>query len=585
MHPVNSLVGPMLTDLYQLTMAYAYWKGRHHRDDSVFDLFFRRNPFGGEFTIFAGLEEVLRFMSTFRFSENDIRYLKEGYVASQDKLQASFREGLDSGYIRKTGSGYQRHVTDIEGQESWEPVEEPSGDYRVQPVLPGCESEFYEWLLSVDCSEVTLHSLQEGTMTFPRIPLLRVEGPLAVVQLLETTLLNLVNYSSLVATKAARLRLAAGSAKTLMEFGLRRAQGPDGALSASRYAYIGGFDSTSNVLAGNLHGIPVGGTHAHSFVSSFSGLDELQNRNLVDPEGKTHDFAADVCKVREELDFKDTNDGELAAFISYAQSFPDSFLALVDTYNTLKSGIPNFICVAVALMRLGYKPAGFRIDSGDLAYLSRTARDMLRCTGEQLDLPLQSLRIVASNDINEATLHALNQQGHSIDVFGIGTHLVTCHEQPALGGVYKLVMCKGRPRIKISDDVNKVTIPGRKEAYRIFGKERYPLLDLLVEAGAEAPREGKRILCRHPYDGTKRVHITPRRVVPLHHCVWSSGKRIFAPLSLASIRDYVKLQLSQMREDHLRMINPTPYKVSVTDELFQFLHRLWVEEAPIPELR
>ena len=256
-----------------------------------------------------------------------------------------------------------------------------------------------------------------------------------------------------------------------MEFGLRRAQGPDGALSASRYAYIGGFDSTSNVLAGKLHGISVGGTHAHSFVSSFSGLDDLKNRTLDDPEGKTHDFTADVCRVREELDFKDTNEGELAAFISYAQSFPKSFLALVDTYNTLKSGIPNFICVAVELMRLGYKPVGFRIDSGDLAYLSRTAREMLRSAGEHFNLPLQDLRIVASNDINEATLHALNQQGHSIDVFGIGTHLVTCHEQPALGGVYKLVMCKGLPRIKISEDVSKVTIPGRKRHTGFSGKK------------------------------------------------------------------------------------------------------------------
>ncbi len=585
MHPVNALVGPMLTDFYQLTMAYAYWKGDHHRDDAVFDLFFRRNPFGGEFTIFAGLEEVQRFLSTFRFNESDIRYLKEGTTLQHNELSASFREGLDSGYIRSTGSEYEQHITDGDGREQWVPLEEPAGDLNVQPLLPDCEPEFYEWLLSVDCSEVKLHSLQEGTVTFPRIPLLRVEGPLAVVQLLETTLLNLVNYSSLVATKAARLRLAAGREKTLMEFGLRRAQGPDGALSASRYAYVGGFDSTSNVLAGKLHGIPVGGTHAHSFVSSFSRLDELKKKTIEDPEGKTHDFVTEVHRVREELGFTDTNEGELAAFIAYAQSFPKSFLALVDTYNTLKSGIPNFICVAVALIRLGYKPVGFRIDSGDLAYLSKKAREMLQQTGQHFNLPLHSLRIVASNDINEATLHALNQQGHSIDVFGIGTHLVTCYEQPALGGVYKLVMSKGHPRIKISDDMSKVTIPGRKEAYRLFGREEYPLLDLLVEAGSAAPEVGKRILCRHPYDETKRVHITPEKVIPLHNCVWSDGKRNFAPLPLSSIREYIKLQLSQMREDHLRMINPTPYKVSVTDELFQFIHRLWMEEAPIPELR
>ena len=584
MQPVNSLVGPMLTDLYQLTMAYAYWKGDHHRDEAVFDLFFRRNPFGGEFTIFAGIEEVLRFMSSFRFTESDIRYLKEGADRSREELKGFFEEGLETGYIRKAGDGYQQHITDREGREQWVPVEAPSHDHKVQPPLPDCEPEFYEWLQSVDCSEVTLHSLQEGTVAFPRIPLIRVEGPLAVVQLLETTLLNLVNYSSLVATKAARLRLAAGKGKKLMEFGLRRAQGPDGALSASRYAYIGGFDSTSNVLAGKLYGIPVGGTHAHSFVSSFHRLDELKRRTLDGPDGSSHDFVEEVCRIREELGFTDTNEGELAAFISYAQSFPENFLALVDTYNTLKSGIPNFISVAVALMNLGYRPMGFRIDSGDLAYLSKKAREMLRTAGAHFSLPLESLKIVASNDINEATLHALNQQGHSIDIFGIGTHLVTCHEQPALGGVYKLVMSKGRPRIKISDDVSKVTIPGKKEVYRLFGKERYPLLDLLVEVGSPVPEVGKRILCRHPYDGTKRVHITPEKVVPLHHCAWSGGKRSFAPLPLPAIREYVEAQLAQIREDHLRMTNPTPYKVAVTDELFQFIHRLWMEEAPIPEL-
>jgi nicotinate phosphoribosyltransferase len=584
MHPTNRLVGPMLTDLYQLTMAYAYWKSGRHNDDSVFDLFFRKNPFGGEFTIFAGLEEALRSIESFKFNDDDIAYLREGLVRRKDKLMVAFDEGMKAGYIREGNNGYE-HFCISDGVPAWMPLSEPSEDLHVKPLLPGCEPEFFRWLQSLDCSEITINALREGTVTFPRIPLMRIEGPLGIAQLLETMLLNLVNYSSLVATKAARLRLAAGKEKILLEFGLRRAQGPDGALSASRYTYLGGFDSTSNVLAGKLLGIPVKGTHAHSFVSSFSRLDELKSRTITGRDGAVHDFVSDVLSIRTELEFANSNEGELAAFISYAQAFPDAFLALVDTYDTLKSGVPNFICVAVSLMRLGFRPLGFRIDSGDLAYLSRKARQILANVGKRTGIDLSTFSIVASNDINEATLHSLNTQGHSIDIFGIGTHLVTCYEQPALGGVYKLVMIKGHPRIKISDDVHKVTIPGRKEAFRVIGQEGYPLLDLLVESGSREPRVGERILCRHPYDETKRVHITPTEVISLHRCFWDRGHRTLYPEPLSITRDFVQAQLASMRKDHLRAINPTPYKVSVTDELYEFIHSLWLQEAPIPELR
>jgi nicotinate phosphoribosyltransferase len=493
----------------------------------VFDLFFRKNPFDGEFTVFAGLEEVLRFVSDFHFSDRQI-----DYIAS---------------------------------------------------ILPTCDKRFFAWLKEIDCRQVKIRALREGTIAFPRIPLIVVEGPLAIAQLLETTLLTLVNYASLITTNAARFRLAAGPDKTLLEFGLRRAQGPDGGVSASRYSYIGGFDATSNVLAGQLFGIPVRGTHAHAFVSSFSGLKDLVDRTIVDPSGRQHDFVDMVLGCRKELGYENANESELAAFIAYAQAFPGGFLALVDTYDTLKSGVPNFLSVALALQRLGYKPVGIRLDSGDLAFLSKAARAMFRSVSEQHDVDFTRLSIVASNDIDEATLLSLNQQGHEIDVFGIGTHLVTCETQPALGCVYKLVAVNGQPRIKLSQDITKVTIPGNKEAYRLVGESGSPVLDLLIQSGEEPPEPGRRILCRHPFEEAKRAYVTPAAVVPLHECVWDGQLRPLPPL--AEVRAHVAEQLRLMREDHLRVLNPTPYKVSVTDTLYSFVHGLWLQEAPIAEIR
>jgi nicotinate phosphoribosyltransferase len=584
MKPTNSLVNAMLTDLYQLTMAYGYWKSGIHEQKAVFDLFFRKNPFGGEYTLFAGLEEVLRYISHFSFSDDDIRYLRDGFFHSRDALAEAFEAGLEDGYVRKSGQAFQQRQWDDRGRECWIDVEPPASGSRVEPILKGCDPAFFEWLRFIDCSEVKVYAPREGTAVFPRVPLLRVEGPLAIVQLLETTLLNLVNYACLVATKAARLRLEAGDDKRLLEFGLRRAQGPDGAFSASRYTYIGGFDSTSNVLAGKLLGIPVSGTHAHSFVSSFSSIEGLKERTLADTGGALHDFAERALLYRERSGFGETNEGELAAFISYARAFPDTFLALVDTYDTLKSGVPNFLSVALALMDLGYKPRGVRIDSGDLAYYSKQTRELFRKTGEIHGRDLGSFVIVASNDINEATLASLNTQGHEINVFGIGTHLVTCYEQPALGGVYKLVLIDGRPRMKLSQDVSKVTIPGRKDTYRLIGKEGYPVLDLMVQADEAAPLEGERILCRHPFDEKKRVYVVPQKVMPLYRCIWE-GKRTMPPDPLNDIRTYARGQVRMMREDHLRLVNPAPYKVSVSDRLYHFIHDLWLKEAPITELQ
>ena len=268
LRPLNPLVVPMLTDLYNITMAYGHWL--HGRADvqATFELYFRKNPFGGEYTVFAGLEECVKFMSSFRFAQEHIQYLRQ------------------------------------------------------QPILAGCEDGFWEWLAGCDCSRVRVKAQREGTFCFPRIPLLVVEGPLAITQLLETTLLNCVNYASLLATNAARFRAAVGPEIKLYEFGLRRAQGPDGGISASRYSFLGGFDGTTNALAGHMCEVPLHGTMAHAFIQSFSDRSDLATTELVGPPpSKTrHDFLSLVLKLRDELGWTNTNEGELIAFIAYAQA-------------------------------------------------------------------------------------------------------------------------------------------------------------------------------------------------------------------------------------------------------------------------
>jgi nicotinate phosphoribosyltransferase len=527
MHPTNPLVDSTLTDLYQLTMAYSYWKAGKEDEEAVFDLFFRKNPFGGEFTVFAGIEEVINFVSSFRFQDNQIDYLRKG-------------------------------------------------------PLKGCDQGFFEWLSAIDCSRIRIYALTEGTLAFPSEPLIRVEGPLAVAQLLETTILNLINYPSLEATQAARFRLLAGFDKRLIEFGLRRAQGPDGGVSASRYSYIGGFDATSNLKAGELFGIPVAGTHAHSFVQAFQGLDDLRSRNLTDSEGTERDFVERVLYMRNALGLTSTNEGELAAFISYAQAFPNKFVALVDTYDTRKSGVPNFICVAAALKDFGYQPVGIRIDSEDLAYVSKIARKMFQIAAQRQNMDFSGLSITASNDINETAMTEMQRQGHEIDTFGIGTNQVTCEAQPALGCVYKLVMINGSPRIKLSK--GKITIPGRKEGYRLIGADKTPLLDVIIKVGDEAPTPEKKFFCRHPFEESKRAYVVPTEVRPLHHPYWDGRHPVYQPSNIHDTRNHVLQQLKEFRPDHLRPVNPTPYKVAVSDELYSFIHGLWMQEAPIATL-
>ncbi|XP_057543779.1 nicotinate phosphoribosyltransferase 2-like isoform X1 [Amaranthus tricolor] len=540
--PTNPMVTPLLTDLYQFTMAYAYWKAGKHNERAVFDLFFRRNPFGGEFTVFAGVEECIRYIANFKFTEAEIDFVRDA--------------------------------------------------------MPGkCEEGFFDYLRQLDCSEVEVYSIPEGSIVFPRIPLLRVEGPVGVAQLLETTLVNLVNFASLVATNAARHRIVAGKSKMLLEFGLRRAQGPDGGISASKYCYLGGFDATSNVSAGRLFGIPLKGTHSHAFVSSFMSLDEILEKSLRSADGSTlcEDFVNLVQTWLNKIQrtkfyggFGETNLSELAAFTSYALAFPENFLALVDTYDVLRSGVPNFCAVALALKDLGYKAMGIRLDSGDLAYLSCEARKFFQAIESEFGVTgFGNTTITASNDLNEETLDHLNKQGHEVDAFGIGTYLVTCYAQAALGCVFKLVEINNQPRMKLSEDVSKVSIPCKKRCYRLYGKEGYPLVDLMVGENEPAPKVAERILCRHPFNESKRAYVVPQRVEELLKCYWSgsSDKMREDMLPLKDIRDRCIRQLEQMRPDHMRRLNPTPYKVSVSAKLYDFIHFLWLNEAPVGELQ
>uniref|UniRef100_A0A1A9UPZ4 Nicotinate phosphoribosyltransferase n=1 Tax=Glossina austeni TaxID=7395 RepID=A0A1A9UPZ4_GLOAU len=657
----NGVVQPLLTDLYQITMAYAYWKSGKTDDHSVFDLFFRSNPFHGEFTIFAGLDECLRFLESFHYSESDIEYLRR--------------------------------------------------------TLPeGTENEFFDYLGDLTAKDVTLHAIDEGTVAFPRVPIIKVEGPLIIAQLLETTLLTLVNYASLMATNAARYRMVAGKHVNLLEFGLRRAQGPDGGLSASKYSYTGGFDGTSNVLAGKLFNIPVKGTHAHAYITSFSGIEELKARLLKHKltAGVTGDLLELAIKYRQKLStvlnvsMEESSEGELAAMVSYAIAFPDGFMALVDTYDvkspakstnsnnitaktvtkavisksdaknlsdkrstdinetelpitttsvaginmtngwtvhpngnidninnavstsmendtnkndqninnnnaqphdskyhacmsrlsqrslsnlckktekSFRSGLLNFCAVALALNDLGYQAVGIRIDSGDLAYLSCLARETFERVAERFKVQwFNKLTIVASNDINEETILSLNEQGHKIDCFGIGTHLVTCQRQPALGCVYKLVEINGQPRIKLSQDVEKVTMPGHKNAYRLYSSDGHALIDLLQKVSETPPEVGQKVLCRHPFQESKRAYVIPSRVEPLYKIYWQNGKITQKLPTLELVREKVQKSLKTLRNDHKRTLNPTPYKVSVSDNLYNFIHDLWLQNAPIGEL-
>jgi len=462
---------PLLTDLYELTMLAGYFDEGMCARPAVFDLFFRSTPFMGSYAVFAGLEPALHYLRGLRFAAEDLAYLQ-----SLGIFKPAFLEFLRT--FR----------------------------FRGRIVAPA-----------------------EGTVVFANEPLLTVEGNLAEAQFVETALLNIVNFQTLVATKAARLTRAAG-AGVVVEFGLRRAQGPDGGISEARAAYVGGVRSTSNVRAGQLFGIPVKGTHAHSWVMAF-------------PD-------------------------ELSAFRAYAECFPDSCILLVDTYDTLESGLPNAITVARELRARGHEIVGVRLDSGDLAYLSKEARRMFDEAG------FPGAKIVASNELDEHVIHSIRSEGGRIDIYGVGTRLATCAGEGggALGGVYKLVRFEETPRLKTTSDIAKATLPDRKRVLRALRPDGRFEMDILCLEGEE-PGCGDLV-----YDPTNpsRHKAIPAGVAleDIRRPVMEGGK-IVPPLpSLEAMADRCADQLGRLPDGCLRLTNPHRYKVAMSAGLHELRNRL-----------
>ena len=454
----NFSITGIYTDLYQLTMAQVYFlKGRNQKD-AVFDYFFRKLPFGGGYVVFAGLEDVLEILEGLHFTGEDLEYLKE------IGLHPDFTEHLRNFRFRGT-----------------------------------------------------VHAVREGEIVFPNEPVLRIEGTMLEAQVVETMLLNILNFQSLVATKAARMRYVAGN-KILSDFGLRRAQGLGG-YHASRAAVVGGFNSTSNVKAGLDFGIPLAGTMAHSFVQGY--------------------------------------ESELEAFRDFAEKRPAHCTLLVDTYDSLRSGVPNAITVAKEMEQRSQKLSGIRLDSGDLAYLSRRARRMLDEAG------LQYVTITASNQLDEYVIKSLQDQQAPIDVFGVGTSLVTCPPDAALDGVYKLAFADGKPRIKLSEHLKKITLPDKKQVFRILnGAGNFFGADLI-----SLQEEKKVEMMHHPIDPDKSFPLKGMEQEPLLHPVMQQGKILREPSSLKEISAYAMNRLAQLPQEHKRFENPHLYKVGLSTRL------------------
>jgi nicotinate phosphoribosyltransferase len=467
------MISPLLTDLYQLTMAHGYFRSGRARDEAVFHLFFRKSPFEGGYAIAAGLDPVLEVVERFRFEAADVDFLASlSTEAGTPMFGADFLDHLRVLRLR----------------------------------------------LDID-------AVPEGTVVFANEPLVRVRGRLLDAQLLETALLNLVNFQTLIATKAARICQAAGGAPVL-EFGLRRAQGVDGALSASRAAFIGGCSATSNVLAGQRYGIPLRGTHAHSWVMSF--------------------------------------DSELEAFEAYADAMPDNCVLLVDTYDTL-GGVRNAIRVGERLRLRGKRLLGIRLDSGDLTWLSVEARKLLDRAG------FGDVVIVGSNELDEHVITSLRHEGASIGTWGVGTRLVTAHGDPALGGVYKLAMVTrdGRapePRIKVSEQAAKTTIPGVQQVRRFVRDGRW-VADAIYDerSGCASP-----VTIVDPLDPTRRrVLGSELAYEDLLVPVVRGGKIVGQRPTLAEIRARTASQLAALDPSVRRLLNPHRYPVGLSADLYE----------------
>lgn len=467
----------LLTDLYQLTMSYGYWKKGIAHKESVFHLFFRKTPFKGGFTITAGLEYVIDFLENFRFDASDLAYL--------DTLRDS--KGL--------------------------PLFEPA---------------FFDYLakLRFNCD---VDAVPEGSVVFPYEPLLRIQGPLILCQLLESPLLNLINFSSLIATKAARMCIAAKD-EPVLEFGLRRAQGIDGALTASRSAFIGGCDSTSNLLAGKIFGIPVKGTHSHSWVMAF--------------------------------------DEELEAFKAFAECFPNNCVFLVDTYDTIE-GIKKAIEVGKWLRSQGKKLIGIRLDSGDLAYLSIRARDLLDADG------FQDAVIVASNELDEILISELKHQGAKISVWGVGTSLVTAKDQPALDGVYKLSALRSEGeawqyKLKLSEQMLKISNPGILQVRRYYSNKGN-IADAIYDIHSDVSN-GCTII--DPLDPTRKKKLNSLESYDLLQPIYRKGIRVYDLPSIGDIKKRTKQELDGFQVGIKRFLNPHQYVVGMEISLYDLKVKL-----------
>lgn len=454
------------TDLYQINMAETYWADGIHNRRAVFDLYFRELPFNNGYAIFAGLERIIDYVENFKFHESDLAYLKDELGYSEEFLKYLSK-------LRFTGS---------------------------------------------------IKSVCEGEVVFGNEPLLRVEAPLAEVQLIETALLNIVNYQTLIATKAARIKHIVGD-ELLMEFGTRRAQEMDAAVWGTRAAFIGGFNATSNVRAGKLFGIPVAGTHAHSMIQAY----------------------------------KD----EYEAFKKYADCHKDCVF-LVDTYDTLRSGVPNAIKVAKELKnKINF--LGIRLDSGDMAYLSKEARKMLDEAG------FTEAKIYASNNLDEDTISSLKSQGAKIDVWGVGTKLITAYDQPALGAVYKLVSIedeKGNMQdtIKISSNPEKMTTPGIKKLYRIINTVNHRSEGDYITLEDEDPNKEDRLKMFHPIHTFISKFVTDFKAKNLHHDIFINGELQYENPSLESMQAYALKQLDLLWDEYKRTVRPEEYPVDLSQK-------------------
>lgn len=468
----------MSTDLYQINMMYAYYKKGMDRQRTIFDVFFRKPPCGSGYAIFAGLDQVLDYIESIHFTEEDIAYLRSVYPYEEE-----FLEILRN--FRFTGN---------------------------------------------------IAAMKEGTVVFPGEPLIRVEAQVSEAQLIETAMLTMINHQTLIATKAARI-VGAAKGDTVLEFGLRRAQGAEAGYYGARAAYIGGVHATSNVMAGRDFGIPVKGTHAHSFVQLF--------------------------------------DNELDAFTAYSEAFPDETVLLVDTYDTLGIGIPHAIQLGLAMKEQGKRLLGIRLDSGDLAYLSKLARRMLDEAG------LTDVAIVASSDLDERLIQDLKNQEAQITIWGVGTNLITSYDCPALGGVYKLAAVEKDgewlPRLKISENPTKITNPGYKQVVRFYDRTSdKPLADLIALAEEDIP--GDKITLFDPLFPHKRKTIRNYRVESLLQPVIEQGHRCYDTPSLESIRAYAQEQLTCFSPEIKRLINPHQYHVDLSQRLWDLKQSLIHQE-------